>query len=127
MPYIYFNPNPRNIRVGDCSVRAIAKALNVDWETAYISLCAEGLNYCDMPSANYVWGMLLHKKGFTEHMVSHVCPACVTVAQFAEDHPDGTYVLATQNHVVCVADGGCYFDTWDSGEEVVLYFYSREN
>lgn len=125
MPYVPFNPNPYNQRVQDCSVRAICKALDKKWEDAYISLCAEGLNYCDMPSANYVWGMYLHKNGFTEHMIPNVCPDCVTVSRFCEDHPKGSYVLATQNHVVAVSDGD-YFDTWDSGNEVVLYFYERE-
>lgn len=63
MPYVYFNPNPSNIRVGDCAVRAVCQAMDMEWEDAYISLCAEGLMLHDMPSANYVWGMFLHKNG----------------------------------------------------------------
>ena len=30
-----YNPNPVSRRVGDCAVRAVAKALDIDWETAY--------------------------------------------------------------------------------------------
>ena len=30
--YIEYNPNPVAVKVGDCSVRAIAKALNMGWE-----------------------------------------------------------------------------------------------
>lgn len=125
MPYVFYNPNPKNKRVGDCAVRAVSKALGVDWGEAYIGLCAEGLTFRDMPSANYVWGMHLKKYGFEEHMISSICPQCVTVAEFAEQHPKGRYVLATQNHVVAVVDGD-YFDTWDSGNEIVLYFYKKE-
>ena len=125
MPYVSFNPNPRNKRVGDCAVRAISKAVGQDWTDAYIGLCATGLGLRDMPSANYVWGMYLKKFGFEEHMISSICPQCVTVAQFAKDHPEGRYVLATQNHVVAVENGD-YFDTWDSGNEIVLYFYEKE-
>ena len=114
MAYVFFNPNPKNARVGDCAVRAVAKAIGQDWKDAYIGLCSEGLAFKDMPSANYVWGMYLQRYGFEEHMISSICPQCVTVAQFAENHPKGRYVLATQNHVVAVVNGD-YFDTWDSG------------
>lgn len=123
--WVEFNSNPSGKRIGDCAVRAVGKAVGQDWTDAYIGLCAEGLALKDMPSANYVWGMYLKKYGFEEHMISSICPACVTVSQFAKDHPKGRYVLATQNHVVAVVNGD-YFDTWDSGEEIVLYFYKKE-
>lgn len=125
MAFVFFNPNPKNARVGDCSVRAICKATGQSWKDAYIGLCAEGLVHKDMPSANYVWGMYLRKFGFEERMISSVCPACVTVAQFAEKHPNGRFVLACQSHVVAVIDGD-YYDAWDSGNEIVLYFYRKE-
>ena len=125
MPYVFFNNNPKNLRVGDCAVRAVSKAINQSWQDAYIGLCAEGLAYKDMPSANYVWGMYLKKYGFEERMISSICPNCVTVSQFAKDHSKGRYVLACQNHVVTVIDGD-YFDTWDSGNEIVLYYYKKE-
>lgn len=125
MPYVFFNNNPKNARVGDCSVRAVSKAIGQSWQDAYIGLCAEGLAYKDMPSANYVWGMYLKKYGFEERMISSICPNCVTVSQFAKDHSKGRYVLACQNHVVTVIDGD-YFDTWDSGNEIVLYYYKKE-
>lgn len=125
MAYVRYNPNPNNQRVGDCAVRAIAKALNKDWEDAYVGLCAEGLFYHDMPSANYVWGMFLRKHGFEQKMVPSICPACVTIADFAKGHPNGTYVVASQGHVCCIQNGS-YFDSWDSGSEVVLYFWEKE-
>lgn len=125
MPFLFFNPNPRNQRVGDCAVRAISKATGQSWKDAYIGLCSEGLIFKDMPSSNYVWGNYLRKFGFEEKNIPNICPACVTVAKFAEDHPEGRYVLATQNHVVAVINGD-YYDTWDSGDEIVLYFYKKE-
>lgn len=123
--WIYFNNNPSNQRVGDCSVRALSKALNKDWEDVYIGLCAEGLFYHDMPNSNYVWGMYLRQFGFEQKSIPSICPDCITVGRFAEDHPEGTYILATQNHVVCVKNGNVY-DAWDSTNEVVLYFFEKE-
>ncbi len=125
MPFEFYNPNPKNQRVGDCAIRAISKAIGTDWDDAYISLCTEGFVNKDMPSANYVWGRLLKRFGFDEHLISFECPDCITVSEFAERHPKGRFVLATQNHVVTVIDG-TYFDTWDSGNEVVIYFYKKE-
>lgn len=126
MAYVFFNNNPKKQRVGDCVIRAIGKAVGQDWTDAYIGLCSEGLVFKDLPSSNYVWGMYLKKYGFEEHMISSVCPNCMTVSEFAKTHPKGRYVLACQNHVVCVDDGD-YFDTWDSGDEIVLYYYAKEN
>lgn len=125
MAYHFYNPNPKNKRVGDCSVRAICKALGRSWDDTYISLCSEGLALHDMPSANNVWGMYLHRFGFTQKSLPSICPDCTTVAAFAAEHPFGRYVLACQGHVVCVVDGE-YFDSWDSGNEIVLYYWEKE-
>lgn len=125
MPFVFFNPNPKGIRVGDCAVRAVSKALGQDWTEAYIGLCTEGLIFRDMPSSNYVWGMYLKKYGFEEAKIESICPNCTTVSEFAEQHPKGRYVLACPNHTVCV-DSGNWYDSWDSGSEVVLYYYKKE-
>lgn len=125
MAYVFYNPNPKNKRVGDCVIRAVGKALNQNWTDTYIGLCSEGLMFKDLPSSNYVWGMYLKKYGYEEHMISSVCPQCTTVSKFAKTHPKGKYVLACQSHVVCVENGDWY-DTWDSSDEVVLYYYEKE-
>ena len=67
--YIYYNPNPIGKRVGDCSVRAISKALNVSWDDAYIAISEEGYKLGDMPSADYVWGSVLKQHGYTRHII----------------------------------------------------------
>lgn len=125
MPFIFYNPNPKNQRVGDCAVRAISKAIGQDWADSFIGLASEALILKDMPSANIVWGTYLRKYGFEEKAISAICPNCVTVAEFARENPKGRFVLATANHVVTVIDGN-YYDTWDSGDEIVIYYYKKE-
>lgn len=125
MPYRFYNPNPSNIRVGDCVIRALSKALKKSWEGIYVSLCAEGLLFHDMPSSDYVWGMFLKKNGFQQKMVESICPDCTTVQRFADNHPDGVYVVKTQSHTICIREG-CWWDSWNSGEEIVLYFWQKE-
>ena len=46
--YREYNPNPVSRRVGDCAVRAVAKALDTDWESAYIMLVSNGYVMGDM-------------------------------------------------------------------------------
>ena len=48
MAYVYYNENPTGRHVGDCSVRAVSKALDIDWETAYCMICANGFQMGDM-------------------------------------------------------------------------------
>ena len=124
MPWVQWNPNPQGKQVGDCSVRAVAKALDTPWETAYSGIAVQGFMMNDMPSNNGVWGAYLRHRGFVRKVLPNECPDCYTVEDFCVEHPVGVYVLAVHNHVVAVVDG-CYFDTWDSGNEVVLYYFER--
>jgi len=124
MAWKNYNPNPKGHNVGDCVIRALTLALNVNWQDAYIKLCLMGLEICDMPSANHVWGVLLQKNGYKKHILPSECPDCYSVRNFAEEHPEGEYVLATGSHVV-FCRGGSYYDSWDSGDETVIYYFTK--
>lgn len=126
MGFSYLNLNPFGRQVGDCTVRAIARATGKTWDETFIGLCLQGLTMGDMPSANSVWGAYLRQQGFTRNVVPNTCPDCYTVAEFAHDHPHGVYVLALSSHVVCVEDGK-YFDSWDSGSEIPLFYWEKED
>lgn len=127
MSYSYYNPNPAGRRsVGDCTVRALSKALGKTWEEAYTGLALEGFLRGDLPNADDVWGPYLKKHGFTRHLIPEDCPEPYTVEQFAEEHPQGTYILSMPGrHVVAVVDG-TYFDSWESGRETPSYYWSKE-
>ena len=116
----HYNPNPEKRNVGDCTVRALSKALGQDWDTTYWGLAIEGNLRADMPSANATWCAYLRRKGFHRELA----PEDITVAEFARENPHGTYVLALSGHVVCIKDGVLY-DSWDSSNEIVLYFWQR--
>ena len=119
-----YNPNPAGRNVGDCAIRAVAKALDLDWETAYVLISMAGYQMNDMPSSNSVWGAVLRKNGFYRHVMPSTCPDCYTVEDFADEHPHGVYVVGTGNHVVTIVDG-TVFDSWDSRREIVSYFWSE--
>lgn len=120
--WVIYNPNPiYGNRVGDCTVRAISKALGQDWETTYAGLSAYGFMRGDMPNANHVWGSYLKSKGFRQYIIDDYT---YTVDDFCVDNPHGTYILAIDGHVVCVVDGK-FYDTWNSGGEIPLYYWKR--
>ncbi len=117
----YYNPNPEGRNVGDCTVRALCRAMDKEWEPVYTALCLQGYQMRDMPSSNAVWGAYLRAQGFRRALA----PEDVTVEEFAAGHRQGTYILTLSGHVVCVQDGALY-DTWDSSHEIVLYYWTKE-
>lgn len=121
----FFNPNPAGRNVGDCVIRAVCKATGQTWEKSYTDLCLQGFMMLDMPSSNAVWGAYLRGQGFKRYVIPNTCPDCYTIGQFAADHPQGLFVVATGTHVVTV-DSGTIFDTWDSSNEVPIYYFTKE-
>lgn len=125
MGYVNYNPNPTRKLVGDCVIRAISKILNKDWEDTYLDVVMKGYVMHDMPSSNDVWGNYLHDHGFKRYMIPDTCPDCYTVNRFCAENPDLTGILATGTHVIAV-DGGNYYDTWDSGHEIPIFYWRKE-
>lgn len=121
----YYNPNPRNRNgVGDCTVRAVSKALGMSWNEAYIDLVIQGYLLADMPSSNMVMDSYLRSQGFSKYVIGDSCPDCYTAREFAEEHPKGIYILGTGTHVIAMIDG-VYYDSWDSGDEYPIYYYTK--
>lgn len=124
--FINHNANPANKHVGDCTVRAISAALGKSWEEVFIGVCLYAFMEADMPSANHVWGMYLKRNGYRRYNVDDHGKERYTVDDFCKDHPKGVFVLALSSHVIAVIDGN-YYDTWDSGGEVPIYYWKHED
>ena len=123
--FIRYNSNPYGSRVGDCVVRAISTAMNMEWEEVYMALAERGLSMGDMPSSNHVWGSYLMDNGYVREVIPHTCPDCYTVRDFCADHPHGNYILGTGTHALAAINGN-YYDTWDSGDEVPIFYFRKE-
>lgn len=140
-----FNPNPRGLLVGDCTVRSICAVTGLDWHAAHNSLCGLSSVMADMPSADRVWHELLRWCGFHREELPDRCRLprgiealrttrgadvdlarqCYTVQDFCRMHPHGIYVLGPPSHAVAVISGQ-YWDAWDSGLTVPEYILTRE-
>ena len=122
----FYQPNPLQLRVGDCTVRAICAVTGLSWYIVHLAQSVLSSIMADMPSSDRVWWKLLNMLGFDRVQMIDQCPDCYTVADFAHDHPEGKFVLGPLEHAVAVIDGRWY-DTWDSGNTVPLYYFERSN
>lgn len=128
--FCYYQPNKKDLKdkYGDCTIRALSKALGVTWLEAYdrmIPLCRfyQVSNIFDAPSI--IQRQMVEKLGFKYHGISNKRGSSrPTVDSFAKDHPEGTYILNVAHHAVAVVDGK-YYDTWDCGYKSLYGYYER--
>ena len=123
--YVPYNPNPCGLSTGDCTVRAISKALNISWDDAHDILSEFSKNMCDLPHKDWVWGAVLRANGFHRVIVPDTTPIGYSAADFAEDNPRGTFVLGFGGHCCTIVNGDIY-DSWDSSNEKPIYVWFRE-
>lgn len=123
--WIEYNINPLGKRVGDCAVRAIAKALETSWDKSFAMLAKEGYCRADMPSSDVVWGSILRKNGY-ERIVVPSDYLDYTADDFTHDFKKGRYVLGFGGHVAVAVDGNLY-DAWDSSHEIVQFIWKGES
>jgi len=123
--WIKCNPNPCRREEPDCVVRSIAIATGQDWDEVHWDLCVLSHIHCTMPSVNWLWEMYLKAYGFEKFLLPETCPECVTVSEFAKRYPEGTYVIGTGDHAVCVRNGNWY-DLWNSGDATPTYFFRKK-
>ena len=117
----YFNPNPIANRTDDCSVRAIAAALDVGWDEAYDMISERAKSMGEMMHKNAAWGSVLRQHGFKRAVIPNTCPECFTAHDFCIENPSGVFVLGFDGHVATVIDGRIW-DTWDSSDEIPVYY-----
>jgi hypothetical protein len=117
MRFVKTNLNPFGKKVGDCSVRAIAKATDKDWFEIYEPLCKIGKTLCVMPNDLEALKFYLNEFPYTS------CKAIKgKKREIVSDFEKGTYVLRIANHFTAVKDGVCY-DLWDCRKKCVYCYW----
>jgi hypothetical protein len=121
----YYQPNPNKKLQADCVVRAMCKAMNKSWDEVYVELCTLGFRIKAMPNDKDTWKQYLDDNNFKYHKITVKRGSKRgTVAEFAEKHKKGTYVLQVANHIVTVVDG-YYYDTWDCGSSSLYGYWEK--
>ena len=120
--WIEYNPNPVGRKVGDCAVRAVAKALKISWDDAFDLLAYNAKQMGDMPSSDAVIGSVLRQNGFFRAVIPNRCPDCYTAGDFVKYNKNGIFVLGFGGHVATAIDGVLY-DSWNSSDEIPIYVW----
>ena len=117
------NVNPKGNRVGDCVVRALAKATDKTWDDVFRELCEIAFEQKQMPNAEAVWKEYAKANGFVYRPLPKVQSGekRPRVAKFVEGLGEGTYLLRVSKHLAMAKDGR-YYDSWDCGNRS-LYGY----
>ena len=125
MGFIQHNENPDGRNVGDCTIRAIAKALGQSWEETYVGVALQGLHDAGYAVGQPCVGAHLRSRGFDRDMTLQLLPGrCHTVADFAAEHPEGTYPgPSPAMWCACKTEIGSHLD---SGGEIPLYYWHKE-
>ena len=142
MRFEYFNPNPKLRRrkdgtpmkwhKGDCTTRAISKALDISWKEAFKLQCEKAMEVCDNTTdVKVTEGVLLDngfKKGtipqeFIQH--HHRRPTVREVVEaFNKSRGKHKMVVNCTHHCVA-AEGITLYDTWDSGDVTAWSFWYK--
>lgn len=129
MGYIYFQPNHKDLKdeVGDCAVRSICCAENLEWLDAYDLMSFYAREVWSPFNCKKGYEHILSKLGYTYHSIGRPKKGQKrpTVESFAKEHNKGTYLPIVANHYVCIKDS-CWYDTWNS-KNLAVYGYWEKN
>ena len=147
MSYEYFNPNPKK-RVrrdgtpmrwhkGDCTTRALSKALDCTWKEAFQKQCEKAMELCEETDDQPVYEAVLLDNGFKKGTILkewineiHRRPTVGEVidCQYREFNKIGIsgkrlkLVIGATHHLVA-AENDTICDTWDCGDSVAWSFW----
>lgn len=128
--WVYYQPNKKDLkdRYGDCTIRALSKALNCSWLEAYdkmVPICREAQTSNIFAAPAAIRNPLVESLGFKYTGISNKRGTKrPTVDSFAKDHPNGTYICNLSNHEVAVVNGK-YYDTWDCGQYSLYGYFEK--
>lgn len=101
----FFSKRPK--QVNDCTVRAYAKAFDLEYDAAYEKLAAAGRK----SGRKFRVEVFLEKEGLVKQSYPSVKgKKRMNVGTFIDEHPSGCYIVKVAKHVFTVIDGVIYDD-----------------
>lgn len=118
--YKYYNANPKGRHVNDCTIRAISLATGESWNETYLELSDFARYLAIMPDD------VVYIDAYLEGRFKEIykCKTChqITVGEFVEMHPKGTFLITMSGHITCAIDGVIY-DTFNPSDRFVWGVY----
>lgn len=128
--WVYFQPNEKDLKdeVGDCAIRAVCKAFNMDWITAFDSLCKYARKNQCLPNQEKATHPFFEESGW--HYTSMGRGKRITVTDLAKTLDKSPVIahvrVGYRTHLVTIQEGK-YYDTWDCGTRLVYGYWSKED
>ena len=124
----YYQPNKKDLKdkYGDCVIRALTKALDMEWLEVFDDIQPISRELQIPFNCKPCYDKYLEAKGFVYHGISNAKGTKrPTVQSFALAHKEGLYVLRVAHHIVTVSEG-YFYDTWDSGDKSLYGYWVKE-
>ena len=118
--YVYLNVNPNQERISDCVIRAISFASGLPYSTIRKKLWLTDKLYgcerlCKFCYSNFITYVLKYKEVNCDNL---------TIEEFADKHPYGTYLIRIDGHLTTIKDGVLY-DIFDCRNEFCDMVWKR--
>ena len=118
--YRFYNANPLGRRVDDCTVRAISCATNRSWDDTYDRLSEYAQTQAIMSNdVEYIDEFL--EINF-DRVYTNRDSNQITVDNFLNLYPFGTFLITMNGHITCAKDG-CVYDTFNPLDRIVWDAY----
>lgn len=127
MAFVYYNANPKNLKVGDCVIRALSKATEMSWDEVYDELYQIGRKKKRMLNDKATFKAFLKNHDFIQSNSERGYDnKRITIDEFIDrSEHDIMYVISTRKHLTVVYNGDIY-DTWNTGNEKSgKYWYKK--
>ena len=116
----FYNANPLGRHVNDCTVRAISRATGRSWDEMYRELSEYAQELAVMPDNVFYIEAYLSERFRKIYSCKHNDK--ITVGEFIERNPYGTFLITMSGHITCAEDGVIY-DTFDPSDRFVWSVY----
>lgn len=145
--FVYYepnlDPNPHNGKHGDCSIRALACAMNITWKEAYDKLMFYAYKKYSVPDSEITIHDMLYNEGFSNQQEKYFGNGRTgkseeyvgkhgnfySIDDFLDEaEEDATYYVITNSHAVCIKNKLLY-DNYDGcySYKIEYIFKKEEN
>ena len=108
----YYNNNPRNRHIDDCTLRAISLLTNKSWHDVYDELSTLANNDSLMMDS------VVFIEDYLDDRYLRECHYSKTIGEFAKEYPRGKYAVTMNGHITAIIDGIIY-DTFDPSNRIM--------
>lgn len=121
----FHNENPKGHRTGDCVIRAIARASGNSWDVTLAGLFIVGYRIKSELAWKDCYEKYLEEQGWNKGKQPRKPDGDkYTVGEWAQLHPNQTYIISVANHLTCIIDGKCN-DIWNCTGKTVLNYWTK--